>query len=383
MGTTPSGTRQISRFPVSPRISRTVCASATPVNPEQRKEIRDEAPPLVERLSEQIRATLDPIVRGRSHCVLIDFPNHSNVGDNAIWLGEIAWLAEAGIRVEYRCDVNSYSRAAVAQSLADDGVIFIHGGGNLGDLWRRHQRLRETVIRDFPDRPVVQLPQTMLFRDRDRLAQARTVFNAHPNLTLLARDRASLDFARNEFRATSILCPDMAFRLGRLARPRSPEADIFWLRRADIEAAQNAEAPADAGVIVSDWIDDSRPLLDRARAALRPLPARLLTRYPSRRRTLRRLIDVSYDWQAQSRVRFGCRLLASGRVVISDRLHAHVLCLLLGIPHVLLDNNYGKLRRFCDTWNTLSSPLVRWAESPANALAKAHELHDECWAATA
>jgi exopolysaccharide biosynthesis predicted pyruvyltransferase EpsI len=367
------------RSRVSQHAPCTLYASATNVKPEPTTEPeRIGATALVGRLSQRIQATLDPIARGWSHCVLIDFPNHSNVGDNAIWLGEIAWLAAAGIRVDYRCDVKSYNRAAVAQALADDGVIFIHGGGNLGDLWQRHQRLRETVIRDFPDRPIVQFPQTIHFRGSDGLARARAVFDAHSNLTLLVRDRVSLDIARNEFRATSILCPDMAFFMGPLARPRAARADILWLRRQDIEAAEAAEVPADASVIVADWIDQRRPLLDRARTALRPLPARLLTNFPSRRREVRRLIDVTYDWQAQRRVDFGCRLLASGRVVITDRLHAHILCLLLGIPHVVLDNSYGKLRHFRAAWDTTSSPLVRWAESPAAALASARALLADC-----
>ena len=300
---------------------------------------------LVERLTQQVRATLDPFARRGSRCALLDFPNHSNVGDSAIWLGALAWLAETNIRIQYRCDVKSYRRSAVAESLEDDGVIFINGGGNLGDLWRRHQRLRETVIRDFPDRPIVQLPQSIHFQGRENLARARAVFNGHPNLTLLVRDDASLALARNEFRAKSLLCPDMAFFLGALARPQSPKADIFWLRREDIEAVEDREAPADPGVIVSDWLDPRRPFLDRARNALRPLPARLLARYPRRRRALGRLIDVSYDWQAEQRVRVGCRLLGSGRVVITDRLHAHILCLLLGVPHVVLDNTYGKVRK--------------------------------------
>jgi pyruvyl transferase EpsO len=125
---------------------------------------------------------------------------------------------------------------------------------------------------------------------------------------------------------------------------------------------------------VTDWLDPRRPRLDRVRKALRRLPARLLTRYPRPRHALRRLIDVSYDWQAHWRVRYGCRSLAAGRIVITDRLHAHILSLLLGIPHVVLDNNYGKLRRFCDTWGTLSSPLARWADSPTKAVAIAGEL---------
>ena len=39
---------------------------------------------------------------------------------------------------------------------------------------------------------------------------------------------------------------------------------------------------------------------------------------------------------------------------MSDRLHAHILCLLMGIPHVLLDNTYGKVRSFHETWTQAS-----------------------------
>jgi exopolysaccharide biosynthesis predicted pyruvyltransferase EpsI len=44
------------------------------------------------------------------------------------------------------------------------------------------------------------------------------------------------------------------------------------------------------------------------------------------------------------------RWLSRGRVVITDRLHGHILCLLLGLPHVLLDNSIGKLSAYFETW---------------------------------
>jgi pyruvyl transferase EpsO len=84
-------------------------------------------------------------------------------------------------------------------------------------------------------------------------------------------------------------------------------------------------------------------------------------------------LEVTFDWQARHRMRFGCGLLARGKVVVTDRLHGHILCLLLGIPNVVLDNNYGKLRHFHATW-TRSMPQVRWAESPDEARAAAEEL---------
>jgi pyruvyl transferase EpsO len=57
----------------------------------------------------------------------------------------------------------------------------------------------------------------------------------------------------------------------------------------------------------------------------------------------------------------GCRLLSSGRLVITDRLHAHILNLLLGIPHAVLDNSYGKLGRFLEAWTGAAAGVHRAA----------------------
>jgi pyruvyl transferase EpsO len=326
---------------------------------------------LINALSERIRATLDPIIRGRFECALVDFPDHANVGDSAIWLGELAWLASAGVRITYRCHVGSYSRQQLAAS-SRDGVIFIHGGGNLGDIWTRHQRLREAVIADFPDRPIIQFPQSIHFANPDNLARARAVFNAHPALTLLVRDKTSLDIARHEFCATTILCPDTALLMGPLGRPQLPQVDIFWQRRVDREALPRAAAIFETGVGVGDWLDSRRSLVARMRDAVQPV----VNRHPRRLRAAGRLLQASYDWQARECVRGGCRLLSRGRVVITDRLHGHILSLLLGIPHVILDNSYGKIRAFFETW-TAGTPLARWADSPEAALRAARALLKE------
>lgn len=62
--------------------------------------------------------------------------------------------------------------------------------------------------------------------------------------------------------------------------------------------------------------------------------------------------------------------------MITDRLHGHILCLLLGLPHVLLDNTYGKLKDFYDTW-TKGCALAIWANSPGEALERARPLLHE------
>ena len=76
------------------------------------------------------------------------------------------------------------------------------------------------------------------------------------------------------------------------------------------------------------------------------------------------------DPLARSRIRVerGLRLLARGETVVTDRLHGHILALLLGIPHVVMDNDYGKVGAYIAAW-TQASPLVRQARSPLEVAA--------------
>ena len=108
-------------------------------------------------------------------------------------------------------------------------------------MWPRPQRLRERAIQDFPRRPIVQLPQTIKFGDRGTLAQARRVFDNHPDLTIV-RDVASLDLADQEFRCGAVLCPDMAFYLGALSSSGVKDVDVLWLKRTDREAVPDISA---------------------------------------------------------------------------------------------------------------------------------------------
>jgi pyruvyl transferase EpsO len=80
-----------------------------------------------------------------------------------------------------------------------------------------------------------------------------------------------------------------------------------------------------------------------------------------------RLAPGFLDRLAAWRVRRGMRLLGTGARVVTDRLHAHILCLLLGIPHTTLDNSYGKLSTFIGTWTTGLCD-VSWAAPPATSI---------------
>ena len=69
----------------------------------------------------------------------------------------------------------------------------------------------------------------------------------------------------------------------------------------------------------------------------------------------------------------GFTFLQRGRVVITDRLHGHILSTLLDIPHVLIDNPYHKLSSYHNTW-TQSSENTVLTDNPEDALRSALHL---------
>ncbi len=347
---------------------------------------------VVTAVRDTLLSALSPLLAEVPSVALLDFPAHGNVGDSAIWLGAHAALRALGApSPSYTCDAETYDRDALRRRIGT-GTILFTGGGSFGDLWERHLLFRERVVADFPRNRIIQLPESVHFERADTLARSRSVFNAHSDVTILVRDAASLAVIRREFRAPTLLVPDMAFALGALPRPVTPTRDILWLKRKDKEdlwpdAAANLlgdvvrrdsrtserapmrsadERAPTANPDVIDWLEEEKtPLIawtDRLR-------------WDSQRRPrLRRLgwpaLAMTQPILARSRMKRGVTLLSSARVVITDRLHGHILALLLGIPHVVLDNTYGKVHRFAAEW-TVRSPLVRLATSPEEAMAHA------------
>jgi exopolysaccharide biosynthesis predicted pyruvyltransferase EpsI len=310
---------------------------------------------LIRRLQQTAAAELESQGRDAPFSVL-GFPDHGNVGDSAIALGTTAYFREhRGAVPSYVASLGDFSEAALRASVPE-GPIFIHGGGNFGDLWPRHQDFREHLLQRLPDREIIQLPQSIHFADRGRVARAARVIASHGKFRLLVRDLVSYEFAQANFDCDVRLCPDMALFLGPLERAGAPEVDVLYLMRTDKERAQ-AVATGLAGHTsrVADWLMESRVSV-RAHKALGTVQA-FRRGWPSPGGVRR----ARYDAAARARLVRGCRLLASGRVVITDRLHGHILSLLLDIPHAVLDNSYGKLGRFLDLWTAEARGVHRAA----------------------
>lgn len=269
---------------------------------------------------------------------LLDFPDIRNVGDSAIWLGEIAYLKRRGTLPAYLSTMHNYDATELARRVPQ-GPILLRGGGNFGDIWPGHQRFREQVLADFPDRRVIQLPQSIHFDSAAAARGSSLAISQHGAFTLLVRDWVSQEYAREKLGCDAILCPDMAFAIGPIEPAQSPTFPLLAMLRDDKEISGSpGSAALPASVPVEDWIaEDPRPV-QRARWLGR------LHQLKSFDRMKIRL--SSYEAVAQQRFDRGRAQLSRAERVITDRLHVHIVCLLMGKPHAVLDNSYGKIARF-------------------------------------
>lgn len=308
---------------------------------------------VIEHLQAEARNVLDALIPCNAHIILLDYPHHPNVGDSMIWLGEIAYLKSRGIKPSYVCDYKNYNADFIRRIYNENSLILIHGGGNFGSLWTHLHNFKLQVLRDFPKLPVIQLPQTVYFKDDQDVAETAEVIKKHGNFILLVRSHESLALAQKYFCSNNILCPDSAFFIGAISSKTLPSVDCFVLSRTDAEKSSAAclnkikccESPASE---TSDWLDTSNKEQLITRVEMHHLVRNLFQRIdPSNRFLL-----IMWNLLARARLARGITLLSKGKIVLTDRLHAHILSILINKQHVIVDNSYGKLGDFYHAWTS-------------------------------
>jgi pyruvyl transferase EpsO len=334
-------------------------------------------------------------------CALLDYPDHLNIGDHLIWLGSVLYLTDIlKTKIDYAASMREFSGTEMEQRVGK-APIFLHGGGNLGDLWTNSQNFREQIISEYKDRPIIILPQSIYFRDKNNLKKAANIFNSHPNLTIYARDINSYEIALQAFENCQIIkAPDMAFQLidmPNLSLINSPKSSsILYLCRRDREANRDLNLTeidlSNINIVVEDWISyqwvlgvDKTQLLRQIATLFREgwqrglaTPREWFSRqfwqfsHPYNA-TFQNIYNPSIHRRSWSFIYSGIYQFRKHNLVITNRLHGHILCIILGIPHIFLPNAYYKNQSFYKTW-TSNLPFCRFIEDPAQIQGAVQEL---------
>jgi len=331
-----------------------------------------------------------------SRCALINYPNHINIGDHLIWLGNLLYLREVlQVEIGYTASSTTFDANEMEQRVGKVPIL-LHGGGSLGDLWYTHQIFRERIIQRYPDRSIIILPQTVYFQDQAKGEQAAKIFNQHPDLTIFTRDRISYELARTYFNQCRVLlAPDTALQLTQLADfpvATTPQG-IFYQCRSDLELsgeqwqAWGQKQRGDWRAYEDQWVMGpldtpwKRHLATVIRAGWqrgvrhpKEWWSRLAwdTRFKPRD-SLNDIYPQAEQHRSWSFIHSGVYQFRQYRLIITNRLHGHILCTLLKIPHIFLPNCYHKNRAFYDTW-TSGLPYCRFVEESSQLTAAISSL---------
>lgn len=282
--------------------------------------------------------------------MLMGLPYYTNIGDTLIWDGEIEFLKRLKKKCVGTCAWNRYP----ATPIENDAVILITGGGYFGDLWRDAWQEVLDFISLNRDKKIIILPQTIYYQSEQLREKDATLLGECPNLTICVRDKVSLELAHRYFKNPSILVPDMAFCMSeKLLRKYSrlePKHRNLLFSRTDKEKPVIPEGvPADADV--HDWLsmEGRRPW--QADFERGKVWAYRLGRVSKSLRE-KALEKVYYHIFRRSLTRDGLEQLSSYRRIYTTRLHAMILGTMLGRDVRMIDNKFGKLSSYYDTWLT-------------------------------
>ena len=284
-----------------------------------------------------------PIIPTGSSVAIFDYPNYGNVGDSAIWLGQKAFLDKNKIVTVHVDDASVGSNGL--PKLSRETIILITGGGNFGDIYLNHQTLREHLICNYKNNRIVQLPQSIHYDDPKNAQLFSQKLKEHPDFHLVVRDESSLELAEKMNPGRAYICPDMALYLEALPLDKKPTRRVVALLRRDREKHFET-GTSKTDIFEVDWTKENK-LIKRMVKLLNRVYRNFFAGKPSSGIKMK-----AYDTAASWRLKRGCRLLGSGKLVITDRLHGHILSTMMDIPNIVLDNRYGKIANFRERWKT-------------------------------
>jgi exopolysaccharide biosynthesis protein PssK len=323
------------------------------------------------RLRGAVDGALHDVLADTREVAVLQFPNNGNVGNHMMWLAISKFLASNHIRLAYAAHATNFRVDDLRHAVGRSPILFL-GGVTFSRLWPSHAEAKQTVASAFPANRLVSLPSTIMFVDAEDEREVSMVFGAHERVIVMARDPESGVNARRALpdHIEVRVVHDSAFRLPRQTRRGAATTPVIWQARDDLEGSGETVPTETASF---DW-----PLLRMTGRApylgvrVGGAAARLRSSAVGQR-VANAVTSSAYEFASAGIVRYGNRVLDEGSVLVTDRMHPHMLAALRGQHVVLLPDRYGKNRAVYE-YSTHELSTVHWASTPAEALEMANEI---------
>ncbi len=295
------------------------------------------------RMKHRIKSLKNLLEEELSHARLdIDYDNaiifmlacdYNNIGDVLIRIAQEYFLKVTAkqkqiVTIGYN-DTNKFLKD-IRNNATKNTIIVLTGGGDVDDRYTGIERIRDRIIKTLAANEcrIISFPQTIDYgktrRGRYYLGLAQKAYASNRNLTFVAREKISFNFAQKSFPSTNILLtPDIVLSLDRTQAPKKRNG-IGLLVRNDSEKS----------------LDNNflQTIIDELKQRGYSVEKNDMTVTNFDRTKI-------YDY-ANQKITFA----HEKKVIITDRLHGMILCYITNTPCVVFQNTNHKISETFHNW---------------------------------
>lgn len=273
--------------------------------------------------------------QGQKYVFIFFAADYNNLGDIAITYAQEKFIKE-NLSKEYKIikivESETYQWVKAIRKLqVDDVIITLIGGGNNGSLYEFLEEPRRFILKFLRKYKIVSFPQSVFFEEEYKYKPYKKAFlklcKKCENLTLVAREMNSYNFyKKNCYQNNCLLVPDIVFSLQtefELFGQSDKENKVTYILRDDKEKALDLNGQLQVIDCINKKIKKQQ-FLDTCSIKYENDIYRLIFDYVDK--------------------------LKTSKLAVTDRLHGMILCYLLKLPCIVINNNNDKIKSTFETW---------------------------------
>lgn len=265
-------------------------------------------------------------------------PQYLNYGDHLIAKAELDFIRKRASVIDVNYSYFEFWGDTLTNNIKKGDVIWITGGGFIGDLWPDSHAAVERIIRLFPNNRIILGPQTVYFDDigSQSARQFVDLVHEHEDMVIFTREMNSMNLLQS-MQIEAVLAPDFALFTDYIPSCKYKPKYVSFCMREDHERCVNDD---EMEALKTSLLSYGRPFHNI-------------------------IMSVTHceipTWLRNQFITIKMNEFGRSRLVITDRLHAMIMCCILGVPCVALDNRSKKISGVY-SW-LVDLPYIAFAES--------------------
>lgn len=272
--------------------------------------------------------------------------NYGNIGDIAITIAQERMIKQVfpDRKIVHIPMNNAFDYEDEIKSILNkDDILTVIGGGNLGNAYLGHEEKRRFIIKLFKNNKSISFPQSISFAN-DEVGQTEFQtsvkdYAQNSNLTVFARELKSYNSMKLNFKNQVCLVPDIVLYLkDKMLQHNEVRETITLCLRNDREKVTSSDIKANLIQLLNSNEFDNILVTD---THLGEISVKISE------------MDKIFETSLQE--------FKNSKVVITDRLHGMIFCIITNTPCIALDNSNHKISSTYHTW-LKDIPLVKFLE---------------------